>query len=121
MGKIYKLGEICEIKAGYKQKLNNSLYWKNGTVPYYRGGDVEEQTLNPPKKLNKQAIEKLKISLTTENSLLFSAIGTIGSIFYSGKPGLAYAGTVLCLEPNNKTILPTYLYYSLLANKHKIK
>ncbi|CFW92687.1 Putative Type-1 restriction enzyme (methylase) [endosymbiont DhMRE of Dentiscutata heterogama] len=121
MDKIYKLGEICEVKSGYKQKLNNPLYWKDGTVSYYRGGEVESKTVNPSRKLTEYAVKNLKIPLTTENSLLFSAIGTVGSIFYSGKPGLAYSGTVLCLEPNLKIVNPNYLYYLLSANKEKIK
>nr|CAG8551372.1 15250_t:CDS:2 [Entrophospora candida] len=119
--KKYKLGEICEIKAGYKQKLNNLSYWENGTIPYYRAEDVGTQTLNPSKKLNKQTVENLKISLTTSNSVLVSAIGTVGSVFYSNKAGLAYAGTVLCLEPNLNLIHPNYLCYLLLANKERIK
>ncbi|CAH1755737.1 9165_t:CDS:1 [Entrophospora sp. SA101] len=34
---------------------------------------------------------------------------------------MAYAGTVLCLEPNTEIINTNYLYYLLSANKQKIK
>ncbi|RHZ36417.1 asparagine--tRNA ligase [endosymbiont GvMRE of Glomus versiforme] len=123
--KTYKLREICEIKAhpgGWNIKeSSNPIHWKNGTIPFYQIKDIQAGNLNPDKKLTIEAVNEWKLPLTTENSLLLSAIGTIGKVFYPRKEKCAFASTIICLEPNPDLVEPNYLHYLLQSQEKEIK
>ena len=38
----YKLSQLFETKNGYTPSKNNSEYWTNGTVPWFRMEDIRE-------------------------------------------------------------------------------
>ncbi|MCE8159093.1 MAG: restriction endonuclease subunit S [Candidatus Moeniiplasma glomeromycotorum] len=123
-GKIYKLGEICEIRSGKTPDTRNKEYWCSHEqsctcVPFITVSDITQQNLKAEKKLTLFAINENKIALTTNNSVLYSKVRYIQP-FYPGQ-GIAYNHGVFCLEIRDENlILPNYLYYWLLSQKSNL-
>ena len=43
VGKKVKLGELCEICSGGTPKRSVAEYWKDGTIPWVKIGDMSEK------------------------------------------------------------------------------
>ena len=61
---IKKLGEVCDILGGSTPKRTESLYWDNGTYPWFTIEDIREQghiIFDTKQKVTKIAWDKLRI------------------------------------------------------------
>ena len=59
-----KLGEVCEIQGGSTPKRTESLYWENGTYPWFTIEDIREQghvITDTKQKVTKIAWDKLRV------------------------------------------------------------
>ena len=61
---IKKLGEVCEIQGGSTPKRTESLFWENGTYPWFTVEDIREQgriITDTRQKVTKVAWDKLRV------------------------------------------------------------
>ena len=61
---IKKLGEVCEIQGGSTPKRTESLYWENGTYPWFTIEDIREQgriITDTKQKVTEIAWNKLRV------------------------------------------------------------
>ena len=61
---IKKLGEVCEIQGGSTPKRTESLFWVNGTYPWFTVEDIREQgriITDTRQKVTKVAWDKLRV------------------------------------------------------------
>jgi restriction endonuclease S subunit len=88
-------------------------------IPWYDGGDINAQTLNPKKKITRFAVQENKNPLTTENTILYSNVRYIQPLFLN-KANISCNEGVFLLEPDLKLVNPNWLTYCLLANQDKL-
>ena len=78
-GVNYKeIGEIFNVKNGYTPSKNNSDFWDNGTIPWFRMEDIRcnGNILNDSiQHITKQAVKGV---LFKKNSLMVATTATIG-------------------------------------------
>ena len=76
---IKKLGEVCEIQGGSTPKRTESLYWDNGTYPWFTVEDIREQgriITNTKQKITKKAWDKLRVF--PEDTILLCCTASLG-------------------------------------------
>ncbi|MEG7979108.1 MAG: hypothetical protein NY202_04370 [Mollicutes bacterium UO1] len=72
MVKTCKLGEICEIRSGKTPNPEEKIEGKWDCISYYKITDINEGVIKPQFYItNACSLEKLKINLITEYSLLY--------------------------------------------------
>lgn len=81
VGKKVKLGELCEICSGGTPKRSVAEYWKDGTIPWVKIGDMSEKYVSSTEEritdagFNNSSVKKLE-----PGTLLYSIFASIGAV-----------------------------------------
>ena len=109
-----KLGEVVFLKNGYTPSKNNSEYWKNGHIPWFRMEDIRANghiLSDSIQHITPQAVKGG--GLFEANSIILSTTATIGEYALITVNFLANQRftclTLKCQEKDNISI--TYLYH----------
>ncbi len=89
--KIEKLQELCvSIQNGGTPKRKESEYWENGTIEWYKTGELLDKfLLDSEEKITKNGLENSSVHLWPENTILFAiyAFPVVGRMGILTKPG----------------------------------
>lgn len=109
---VKKLGDVCDIVGGSTPKRTESVYWENGTYPWFTIEDIRQQgryITDTQQKITEVAWKKLRV--VPENSVLLCCTASIGE----------YALTKIALTTNQQfnaliikdrhKVSPEYLMY----------
>lgn len=116
------IDELFDTKNGYTPSKDNSEFWDNGLIPWFRLEDINEHG-----RILKDAIQHVtplavkKSGLYKENSLIITTSATIGEYALIERPFLCNQRfTVMTLKEKYKNImLPKYgLYYCHLLSRY---
>lgn len=71
-----KISEISKSYSGGTPRTENSEYWENGTVPWLRSGDLEDNILNESEMfITEKALAESSAKLWPKNSVLIAITG----------------------------------------------
>lgn len=118
--KQYKLGEVCELKAGGTPSRAKPEYWQNGDIPWVKIGDMKgKYVTSTDEKITKEGLENSSAKLLPVGTVLFSIFASLGEVALLGceaATNQAIAGII----PNEEVIDRGYLYYYLRGQKQRI-
>ena len=115
------LEEIFDIKGGYTPSKANTEYWENGTIPWFRLEDINENgriLFDAKQHVNELALKKS--GLFPENSIIITTSATIGEYALIKVPFLCNQRfTCLGLKKDyqDKLISKFNLYYCSVISK----
>lgn len=110
----YTLEQLFTIKGGYTPSKANSLFWENGTVPWFRMDDIRQSG-----RILKDSIQHVSLSavkksgLFKANSIIMATTATIGEHAIVNCDFLCNQQmTVLTIKDDFKEkLLPKFVYY----------
>ena len=116
-GVIYKLGELCEIRSGYSgNQLSSKKGLKVSRIETISGHKVNMERIGYVAPFDPSENYRLRIG-----DILFSNINSveyIGNTAFIDKDYDLYHGmNLLRLSPNDKVVMPFYLYLLLNTNR----
>ena len=116
---IMKLGDIVQIASGGTPNKHNLEYYKNGSVPWVKTGDLKSKyVLEDVERITQLGLENSSAKLFPAQTVLVAMYGaTIGAcsiLPYEASTNQACAA----LLPSNK-ITSDYLYYFICSKKEK--
>ena len=116
-GVIYKLGELCEIRSGYSgNQLSSKKGLKVSRIETISGHKVNMERIGYVAPFDLSENYRLRIG-----DILFSNINSveyIGNTAFIDKDYDLYHGmNLLRLSPNDKVVMPFYLYLLLNTNR----
>ena len=118
--KLIKIGDIFETSSGGTPKANNDEYYKNGTIPWVRSGEIDGKFITDTQiKITKSGLDNSSAKLFPPNSILIAmygaTVGKVGMLKISASTNQA----VCAIFPNEK-VVPKYLYYLMRSQEKKL-
>jgi type I restriction enzyme S subunit len=115
---LYPLQEFCFITklAGFEYTKHLSGNFESNGIPLIQGKNIKngELNLDGVKFINKELSNQLSRSQIRQNTIMFSYVGTVGDIYYHTSEEVLHLGSnVAKIVPDEKKIVPKFLYYSL--------
>ena len=112
-----KLSSICNIASGGTPARSNSSYWKNGTIPWVKIGDITDKFLSQTSEhITQEGLNSSSAKLFSKGTILYTIFATLGEVAIlniDATTNQAIAG--ICLNDSRFTI--QYLYYYLTSLK----
>ena len=118
---IKKLGEVCEIQGGSTPKRTESLFWENGTYPWFTVEDIREQgriITDTKQKVSKIAWDKLRVF--PKDTILLCCTASLGEYAITKIPltsNQQFNGLVI---KDKKYLSPMFLMYYCATLKNKL-
>lgn len=105
---------ICEIKVGGTPSKSNSLYWDNGSIPFFGPTDVSDNIyqLNTIDRITHMGLAHCASSLFQPGDVILTARGSIGKMVIVGEP-MAMNQSCYALKPK----FPNTPYLYLLSKE----
>ena len=81
VGKKVKLGELCEICSGGTPKRSVAEYWKDGTIPWMKIGDMSEKYVSSTEeRITDAGFNNSSVKMLEPGTLLYSIFASIGAV-----------------------------------------
>ena len=118
---IKKLGEVCEIQGGSTPKRTESLFWENGTYPWFTVEDIREQgriITDTKQKVTKIAWDRLRVF--PEDTILLCCTASLGEYALAKIPltsNQQFNGLVI---KDKKYLSSMFLMYYCATLKNKL-
>ena len=118
---IKKLGEVCEIQGGSTPKRTESLFWENGTYPWFTVEDIREQgriITDTKQKVTKIAWDKLRVF--PKDTILLCCTASLGEYAITKIPltsNQQFNGLVI---KDKKYLSPMFLMHYCATLKNKL-
>ena len=81
VGKKVKLGELCEICSGGTPKRSVVEYWKDGTIPWVKIGDMSEKYVSSTEeRITDAGFNNSSVKMLEPGTLLYSIFASIGAV-----------------------------------------
>jgi type I restriction enzyme M protein len=117
---LVKIGEIFKTSSGGTPKADIDKYYKNGTIPWIRSGEIDEKYITDSEiKITKLGLDESSAKMFPVNSVLIAMYGaTIGKV---GMLGIeASTNQAVCAIFPNEKCITKYLYYIMRSQKKKL-
>ena len=115
-----RLGDVVKISSGGTPSKNNPEYYKNGTIPWVRTGDLKEKYIfDVETRITEKALRETSVKLFPSGTVLIAMYGaTIGACSILAIEAATNQACAAML-PNNKVDC-SYLYYFLRSKKNDL-
>lgn len=111
------IGESCSVVSGRTPSRSKNEYWRNGTIPWIKIGNIKSKYVNEYDELiTKQGFNNSSAKLLKKGTILctiFATLGEVGILDTEACTNQAIAG----ININNPRITTDYLYYYLKSQK----
>jgi restriction endonuclease S subunit len=119
----FKISDLCRISSGGTPSRNIKEYYINGTIPWIKTGELNDEILfDTEEKITEEALKNSSAKLYDVGSLVIAMYGaTIGK---TAKLGVASATNQACavlFEIDNDIVLTDYLWEYLQSQKANLK
>jgi type I restriction enzyme S subunit len=121
MMQTVKLGTICKMQSGGTPRRGTDLYYKGGTIPWAKIGDIENAQngwiYETEEKITELGLESINNRIFPKGTLFFAMYGSVGKTSLAGTM-MSSNQAILGIQPNKNILDVKYLNYWL---KSKIK
>ena len=111
------IGESCSVVSGGTPSRSKNEYWRNGTIPWIKIGNIKSKYVNEYDELiTKQGLNNSSAKLLKKGTILytiFATLGEVGILDTEACTNQAIAG----ININDPRITTDYLYYYLKSKK----
>ena len=116
-----RLGEIANWGSGATPNRNDPEYYKNGTVPWLKTGDLNDGIISIiPELITPKAVKETSVKLNPVGSVLIAMYGaTIGKLGILGIE--ATTNQACCAGIVHNGIFNKYLFYYLMSQRDAFK
>lgn len=117
----FKLSQLFETKNGYTPSKNNSEYWVNGTIPWFRMEDIRENGRILCEAIQNVSKSAVKGKVFPQNSIIISTSATIGEHALITVPSLAnqrFTYLMLRNEYHQKLDIKFVFYYCFKLDEY---
>ena len=104
-------------KSGATPRRDNAEFWKNGTVPWLKTGEVSNGlVLATEEFVTEKAVKQARLRLNPEGSVLIAmyGTGTVGNIGILGIPCTTNQACCACIT-DSYVVINWFLFYVLIA------
>ncbi|MGB3907014.1 MAG: restriction endonuclease subunit S [Methanomethylovorans sp.] len=123
MGKweMVRLGDVCDVQAGGTPARNNSVYWKDGTIPWVKISDFTRKgVFRTEESITTLGLENSSAKIFPVGTILFTIFATLGEVnilHIEAATNQAIAGINI---NNSDEIDRLFLVNYLISIKHRI-
>ena len=111
------IGESCSVVSGGTPSRSKNEYWRNGTIPWMKIGNIKSKYVNEYDELiTEQGLNNSSAKLLKKGTILytiFATLGEVGILDIEACTNQAIAG----ININDPRITTDYLYYYLKSKK----
>ena len=111
------IGESCSVVSGGTPSRSKTEYWRNGTIPWIKIGNIKSKYVNEYDELiTEQGLNNSSAKLLKKGTILytiFATLGEVGILDTEACTNQAIAG----ININDPRITTDYLYYYLKSKK----
>ena len=115
------IGESCSVVSGGTPSRSKTEYWRNGTIPWIKIGNIKSKYVNEYDELiTEQGLNNSSAKLLKKGTILytiFATLGEVGILDTEACTNQAIAG----ININDPRITTDYLYYYLKSKKDYVK
>ncbi|MBC7456785.1 MAG: restriction endonuclease subunit S, partial [Bdellovibrionaceae bacterium] len=114
--KMVRISDFCTTGSGGTPARQNARYYRNGTIPWVKSGELREDIINNAEEfITFDALKETSVKMVPKNSLLLAMYGaTVGRLAILGIP--ATTNQAIChIIPNAKVAEVRYLFHALRA------
>lgn len=112
--KTVKLGTICEMQSGGTPRRGTTLYYKDGTIPWAKIGDIENSQngwiFETEEKITELGLKSINNRLFPKGTLLFAMYGSVGKTSFAGTE-MSSNQAILGIRPHRNILDVKYLNY----------
>lgn len=109
---LIEIGKLFKTSSGGTPLRSKSEYYKNGTIPWIKSGEVKDYIYSSEEYITEDALKNSSAKIFPENTVLIAMYGAT-----AGKVGLlkikAATNQAVCGILPNPKVLPEYLYLIL--------
>jgi type I restriction enzyme, S subunit len=114
MMKTAKLGTICKMQSGGTPRRGTAVYYKEGTIPWAKIGDIENAQngwiYDTEEKITELGLKSINNRLFPKGTLLFAMYGSVGKTSLAGTE-MSSNQAILGIHPNKDILDVKYLNY----------
>ena len=111
------IGESCSVVSGGTPSRSKNEYWRNGTIPWMKIGNIKSKYVNEYDELiTEKGLNNSSAKLLKKGTILytiFATLGEVGILDIEACTNQAIAG----ININDPRITTDYLYYYLKSKK----
>jgi len=118
-----KIKELCKISSGGTPSRNRREFYENGTIPWIKTGELNDNILNDTEeKITDEALKNSSAKLYEEGSLVIAMYGaTIGKTAKLGVKASTNQACAVLFDFDLKKINPDYLWEFLQTQTENLK
>nr|WP_300979818.1 restriction endonuclease subunit S [Methanomethylovorans sp.] len=118
---MVRLGDVCDVQAGGTPARNNSVYWKDGTIPWVKISDFTRKgVFRTEESITTLGLENSSAKIFPVGTILFTIFATLGEVnilHIEAATNQAIAGINI---NNSDEIDRLFLVNYLISIKHRI-
>lgn len=112
----YSVSEVVRIEGGGTPDRDESIYWRDGTIPWITPTDLTANTgkniTSGAESISEAGLQNSNATLVPIGSIVFSTRGTVGNMAIAGTP-LTCNQSCEVLMPKPEVVNSDFLYYLL--------
>ena len=117
--KTGKVGEVCEIKSGGTPSKSKKEYWRNGNIPWYSSGELNDfYTKDSNSKITELGLKNSNATIFPKGSLLVGMYDTAAFKMSILDRDASFNQAICGIKPNRKIDL-SFLYLYFLEMKEE--
>ena len=114
------LGEVADTKSGSTPKAGADEYWKNGTIPFLKIGDLTDgPVVEAHDYVTDKAVKDYRLKTYEPDTLLLAMYGSVGKLGLLKFPATANQA-ILAITPKSDGLDMGFLFNVLLADRSRL-
>ena len=123
--KVKKLGDVCKIISGGTPDRKNEEYWKNGTIPWVKTTELQNNELSDiGEYITKKGLEESAAKIVPANTILLAMYGqgkTRGMTAFLQIEASTNQACACILPTDSKELTQRFIWYFLIMNYENIR
>ena len=114
------IGESCSVVSGGTPSRSKDEYWKNGTVPWIKIGNIKSKYVNGyDESITEQGLNNSSAKLLKKGTILYTIFATLGEVGILNIEACTNQA-IVGISINDSRITTDYLYYYLKSKKEYV-
>jgi len=119
---VVRLGDVAKLKSGGTPNRNKPEYWKAGTVPWVKSGELNDGVIyDTEEKITKVGLKDSSAKIFPEGTLVIALYGR-GTVSKTAILGIDAATNqaVAAIIPRNSRFYSKFMHYYLIHSRSKL-
>jgi len=120
--KVVRLGDVAKLESGGTPSRQKPEYWKNGTIPWVKSGELNDDILyDTEEKISIQGLKNSNAKIFPKGTLLIALYGR-GTVSKTAILGINAATNqaVAAITPVNNSFDPRFMQQYLIFSRNRL-